>query len=214
MRKVFALALVLLFAATARAQFLGQMMDARVLDQGRSFMGGYVGIYDDDALAVFGQYRYGFARDVDGGFKLGFVDVGPEDGIGVAGDARYQVLHQRAASPQRAADPVDLSVGGGVELFFGDVFSIFSIQFNGMVSHRFVSASGRGMTPYGRAQVRIQRVGVDFGPPIGDRSNTEGEFGINAGGEFEFAQQLSAVGELQLDSDVDFGLIFGLNYRF
>jgi hypothetical protein len=140
------------------------------------------------------------------------VDVGPEDGIGVAGDARYQVLHQKPATPQRAGDPVDLSLGGGVELFFGDVFSIFSIQFNGMVSHRFVSASGRGMTPYGRAQVRIQRVGVDT--PAGDDSDTEGEFGINAGGELEFSQGLSAVAELQLDSDVDFGLIFGLNYRF
>jgi hypothetical protein len=70
------------------------------------------------------------------------------------------------------------------------------------------------MTPYGRAQVRIQRTGVDLGPPVGDVSDTEGEFGINAGGEFEFAQQLSAVAELQLDSSVDFGLIFGLNYRF
>jgi hypothetical protein len=212
MRKLFAAALVLLFATSARAQFLGQMTDARVLDQGHSLMGGYVGIYDDDGLALFGQYRYGFSRDIDGGFKLGFVDVGPEDGIGVAGDARYQVLHQKPATPQRAGDPVDLSLGGGVELFFGDVFSIFSIQFNGMVSHRFVSASGRGMTPYGRAQVRIQRVGVDT--PAGDFSDTEGEFGINAGGELEFSQGLSAVAELQLDSDVDFGLLFGVNYRF
>ena len=207
MRKLFAFALVLLFATTARAQFLGQLTDARVQDQGRSFMGGYVGIYDDNALSAFGQYRYGFANAVDGGFKLGFLDAGSETGIAVAGDARYQVLHQKAAGPQQAENPVDLSLGGGVELFFGDNFSIFSIQFNGMVSHRYVSASGRGMTPYGRAQLRIQRVGNGV-------SNTEGEFGINAGGEFEFAQQLSAVAELQLDSSVDFGLIFGLNYRF
>jgi len=201
MRKLLAFALVLFFATTARAQFLGQLTDARVQEQGRSFMGGYVGIYDDNALSAFGQYRYGFANGVDGGFKLGFLDAGSETGIAVAGDARYQVLHQKAA------DPVDLSLGGGVELFFGDNFSIFSIQFNGMVSHRFVSASGRGMTPYGRAQIRIQRVGNGV-------SDTEGEFGINAGGEFEFAQGLSAVAELQLDSSVDFGLIFGLNYRF
>src|SRR3972149_1438673 len=208
MRKLFALAIALLFVSRAQAQFLGQLTDARVQDQGRSFMGGYVGIYDDNAFSAFGQYRYGFAPSVDGGFKLGFLDAGSETGIAVAGDARFQLLHQKAA------DPLDLSLGGGVELFFGSNFSIFSIQFNGMVSQRYVSASGRGMTPYGRVQVRIERVGVDLGPPVGDVSDTEGEFGINAGGELEFAQGLSAVAELQLDSKVDFGLIFGLNYRF
>jgi len=201
MKKLFACAAVLMLATSAQAQFLGQLTDARVQDQGRSFMGGYVGIYDDNAFSAFGQYRYGFGPSVDGGFKLGFLDAGSETGIAVAGDARYQLLHQKAA------DPLDLSLGGGVELFFGRDFSIFSIQFNGMVSHRYVSASGRGITPYGRAQVRAQREGNGV-------SDTEGEFGINAGGELEFAQGLSAVAELQLDSKVDFGLIFGLNYRF
>ncbi len=201
MKKMFACAAVLMLATSAQAQFLGQLTDARVQDQGRSFMGGYVGIYDDNAFSAFGQYRYGFGPSVDGGFKLGFLDAGSETGIAVAGDARYQLLHQKAA------DPLDLSLGGGVELFFGRDFSIFSIQFNGMVSHRYVSASGRGITPYGRAQVRAQREGNGV-------SDTEGEFGINAGGELEFAQGLSAVAELQLDSKVDFGLIFGLNYRF
>ncbi len=214
MKKLFALAMVLLFATGARAQFLGQLTDARVQDQGRSFLGGYIGIYDDDAFAAFGQYRYGFARDIDGGFKLGFVDAGRDDGFGAAGDARYQILHQKPASPQQAGDAVDLSLGGGLEFFFGSDFTVVSFQFNGMVSHRFISASGRGMTPYGRMQVRLERSSMDLPPPQGDQSDTEGEFGINAGGEFEFARQLSAVGELQLDSSVDFGLIFGLNYRF
>ncbi len=217
MRKLFAFALVLLIATTARAQFLGQLTDARVQDQGRSQLGGYVGIYDDDVFSIFGQYRYGFARAIDGGFKIGFVDAsGGESGIAVAGDARYQLLHQKPAGPQQAGDPLDLSLGGGLEFYFGDFISVFSIEFNGMVSHRFSSASGRGITPYGRAQIRMERISVDVGPPFGDISDTEGEFGINAGAEFEFAQQLSAAGELQLDSSelADFGLLFGLNYRF
>jgi len=217
MRKLFALAFVLLVATSARAQLLGQLTDARVQDQGHSLLGGYVGIYSDDVLSFFGQWRYGLSKDIDAGAKLGFVDLnGGESGIGVAGDVRYQLLHQRLATTQQTGQPVDLSLGGGLEFYFGDVISIFSIQFNGMVSHRFASASGRGITPYGRAQIRFERVSVDFGPPFGDQSDTDGEFGINAGGEFEFAQQLSAVGELQLDSSelADFGLIFGLNYRF
>ncbi len=212
MKKFFALALVLLFATTARAQLLGQLTDARVQDQGHSLLGGYVGIYSDDVLSFFGQWRYGLSNGIDAGAKLGFVDLnGGESGIGVAGDARYQLLHQRPATPQQAGSPVDLSLGGGLEFYFGDFFSIFSIQFNGMVSHRFTSANGRGITPYGRAQIRLQRFSVD-----GGGSDTDGEFGINAGGEFEFARQLSAVGELQLDSSqlADFGLLFGLNYRF
>jgi len=61
--------------------------------------------------------------------------------------------------------------------------------------------------------VRIERTSVDLGP-FGDVSNTDGEFGVNMGGEFEVAQAISAVAELQLDSDVDFGLLVGLNYRF
>lgn len=204
MRKLSAFALVLLFATTARAQFLGQLSDARVQDQGRSLVGGYIGIYDDDVFSVFGQYRYGLARAVDGGIKAGFVDApGGESGIAMAGDARYQLLHQKAA------DPVDVSIGGGLEFYFGDAVTVVSFQFNGMVSHRFVSASGRGITPYGRAQVRLERIG-------NGGSDTDGEFGINAGAEIEFAQGISAVGELQLDSSplADFGLIFGLNYRF
>ncbi|HXF49026.1 MAG TPA: hypothetical protein VNL73_06335 [Verrucomicrobiae bacterium] len=217
MRKLSAIVLVLLFATTARAQLLGQLTDARVQEQGHSQLGGYVGIYSDDVLSFFGQWRYGFSNAIDGGAKLGFVDLnGGESGIAAAGDVRYQLLHQRPRSPQQPGDAVDLSLGGGLEFYFGDVISIFSIQFNGMVSHRFVSANGRGITPYGRAQIRFERVSVDFGPPFGDQSDTDGEFGINAGAEFEFAQQLSAVGELQLDSSelADFGLLFGLNYRF
>lgn len=212
MRKLSAIVLVLLFATTARAQFLGQLADARVLEQGRSLMGGYIGIYDDDVFSIFGQYRYGFAPAIDGGFKIGFVDAsGGESGVAVAGDGRYQLLRQRPATTQQAENPVDLSLGGGLEFYFGDVVSVFSIQFNGMVSHRFTSTSGRGITPYGRAQLRIEHFSVD-----GGASDTDAEFGINAGAEFEFAQQLSAVGELQLDSSelADFGLLFGLNYRF
>jgi len=209
MRKLFALALVLLFATSARAQFLGQLTDARVQDQGRSLVGGYLGIFDDNVLSLFGQYRYGFTYGVDGGFKFGFVDAGPDDGIGVAGDVRYQLLRQRPATTQQAENPVDLSLGGGLELFFGSDNTVVSFQFNGMVSHRFQSQTGRGMTPYGRTQLRIERVS-------NGGSNTDVEFGINAGGEFEFAQQLAAVGELQLDSSplADFGLLLGLNYRF
>lgn len=217
MRKILASVFVLALATTARAQILGQLTDARVLDQGHSQLGGYIGIYDDNVFSLFGQFRYGLSPSMDAGGKVGFVDLSHgESGIGVAGDVRYQLLHQRPASTRQAANPVDLSLGGGLEFYFGDAISIFSIEFNGMVSHRFVSAGGRGMTPYGRAQLRIQRVSVDVGPPFGNASDTKGEFGINAGGEFEFAQQLSAVGELQLDSSDlgDFGLLFGLNYRF
>ena len=212
MRKLFALALVLLYATTARAQLLGQLTDARVQDQGHSLLGGYVGIYSDDVMSFFGQWRYGISNGIDAGAKLGFVDLnGGESGIGVAGDVRYQLLHQRPATTQQAANPVDLSLGGGLEFYFGDVFSIFSVQFNGIVSHRFTSTGGRGMTPYGRAQLRMEHVSVD-----GGGSDTDAEFGIHAGGEFEFAQQLAVVGELQLDSSelADFGLIFGVNYRF
>jgi len=146
MKKVFWTGVVMLFAASAQAQFLGQLTDARVREPGRSQMGGYVGIYEHDAFSFFGQYRYGFANSMDGGFKIGFLDPGAgSGGVAVGGDARYQLLHQNMK------DPVDFSLGGGLEFFFGDNFSIFSILFNGAVSHRFESASGRGITPYGRA---------------------------------------------------------------
>lgn len=208
MRKLLATAAILLLATSAQAQFLGQLSHARVLEQGSSLIGGYAGIYDDNAVAAFGQYRYGFNNAIDGGFKLGFLDPGSRAGTGIAvgGDARYQILHQKLR------DPLDLSLGGGLEFFFGDNFTLFSVQFNGMTSYRFESATGRGMTPYGRAQLRAERVSVDVGP--GNGANTEMEFGINGGGEFEIAQAIALVGELQLDSSIDFGLLFGLNYRF
>lgn len=208
MRKLFFVVAALFAASTARAQFLGQLTDARVRDLGRSEMGGYVGIYEHNAFAFFGQYRYGFANSMDGGFKLGFVDPGSgSGGVSIGGDGRYQLLHQTAK------DPVDFSLGGGLEFLFANHFDIFSILFNGAVSHRFESANRRGITPYGRAQVRIQHESVDLGP-FGNASKTDGEFGVNAGSEFEIANDISAVAELQLDSDVDFGLLFGVNYRF
>ena len=104
MRKLFALALVLLFATTAQAQFLGQLTDARVRDLGRSQMGGYVGIYEHNAFSFFGQYRYGFANSMDGGFKIGFIDPGAgSGGVSIGGDGRYQLLHQKPVGPQHSA---------------------------------------------------------------------------------------------------------------
>ncbi len=210
MKKLFAAAAIVLAASSAQAQFLAQMSHARVLDQGGSLIGGYAGIYDNDAVGFFGQYRNGFANSIDGGFKLGFLDPGSgaDGGIAIQGDLRYQLLHQKLR------DPLDLSLGGGAEFFFGDNFTIISLLFNGMGSYRFESAAGRGVTPYGRAQLRVERVSVDFGPPIGEAADTDMEFGLNGGGEFEIAQAIALVGELQLDSSVDFGLLFGLNYRF
>jgi hypothetical protein len=208
MRKLFAIAAVLLFATTARAQFLGQLSHARVLDQGGGLIGGNVGIYDDNAVAAFGQYRYGLTDLIDAGFKLGFLDPGGSGGTGIAvqGDGRYQLLFQKLK------DPLDLSLGGGVEFFFGEDLTITSFLFNGMVSHRLESANGRGITPYGRAQLRAERISVDVGPR--NVADTDLEFGLNGGAEFEVAPALALAAELQLDTSVDFGLLFGLNYRF
>jgi len=203
MKKIFLAASALFLATSVQAQFLGQLSDARVLDPGRSLIGGYVGVYDDNAVSVFGQYRYGFTQAVDGGFKMGFLDPGSRSDGGVAlnGDARYQIMFQKQQ------DPVDLSLGGGLEFFFGDNSTIVSFLFNGMVSHRLATQGGRAITPYGRMQLRIQR--NSNGSTV-----TDGEFGVNMGGEFEMAQAVSLAAELQLDSSVDFGLLFGLNYRF
>lgn len=205
MKKIVFAALVLLVAATAQAQFMGQLTDARVLKDAQSLLGGYVGIYNDNAVSAFGQYRYGMTDVIDGGFKMGFLDPGKgsNTGITVAGDLRYQVLFQKLK------DPVDLSLGGGLEFFFGSHLTILSFLANGVISHRFESQTGKGVTPYGRLQARIQRNSPDFGS-----TNTDGEVGVSLGGEFEVAPAISVASELQLDSEVDFGLLFGVNYRF
>jgi hypothetical protein len=156
MRKLIVFAAVLLLATSAQAQFLGQMSHARVQEQGSSLIGGYAGIYDDNAVSFFGQYRFGMASYLDGGFKLGFLDPGSgaDAGIAVQGDLRYQILHQKLR------DPLDLSLGGGAEFFFGDNFTVISFLFNGMGSYRFAQANGRGCSRHGPGIRAERRRGV------------------------------------------------------
>ncbi len=207
MKKVtLGLFLILLFrvATVSQAQFLGQVSTARTTSVGGSLVGGYVGV-QDNFFSVFGQYRYGFVKSFDGGVKFGFMDLNDETGFVLGGDLKYQILEDPFTAP------FDLAVSGSVEFAATDPVTIFSIGGNVIGSKSFKLRTGRTIAPYGKINLRAQRVDRDGPPPAGN-ADTDFEIGGYFGTDFEVANSLHLLGEFVFDDE--FGFIFGVNYTF
>lgn len=196
----------LLLAPSAQAQFLGQLAPARTLSQGSALAGGYFGLYED-ALAFFGQFRYGMARNLDGALKFGFIDFdGPANDAGfvIGADLKYQFFDDRLG------DPLDLAFGGSFGFAGTSDFTDFALGFDFISSKSFKMRNGNHVTPYGRLNLRGERVEVDT--PFGNADDTDFNIGLNLGTDFELTTDFSLLGELQIDDQM--GFIAGFAYRF
>lgn len=180
-------------SAFGQAAFMGQYTSAKPLHQGKSLLGGYLGVFDDGVSGV-GQYRYGIAEPFDGGLQFGVVnpDGPPDAGLLLGADGKYLLL------ANRLGDPFDLAVGGFFGLFAGDNASI-SLGANLIGSKDFSLQSGHRITPYGRFQLRVDQNGdADF------------NVGLSFGAELEVAPSTGIIGEMQLTDTV--GFILGANF--
>ena len=187
----------------AFAQFSGQLSTPQTMANGYSWVGGYVGIYDG-ALGILGQYRYGVGGYTDIGFKLGVIDFNSgfhhsNTGFNVAFDFKYLAMERHLR------DPINLSVGGGIEFPGVEDFTIISFAGNVVGSYPVNLRNGRILEPYGRLQLRIQNEHVHhYG------SNTDFEIGFNPGVSFELSKTVRAIGEIQFDESTAF--FMGLDF--
>ena len=200
----------LLFTGSAYSQFLGQLETAPTLFRGSYSFGGYAGIYDD-AFAVFGGFRSGVTDYMDFGLKVGFLNYeydrwDDESGILVGGDLKYRILETEIG------DPLDLSMGGGMEISSVDNCTRIALGGNMILSRDFCFDDGRLISPYGRLNLRMERKTWKrwYQWEWEKHHKTDMEMGLNLGVSLELTANTFLVGELQLDEF--FGIIVGANF--
>jgi hypothetical protein len=198
----------LLLTTSANSQFLGQLETAPTLLRGEYSMGGYAGVYDD-AFAIWGGFRAGVTNYMDFGLRLGFLNYDydhweDESGIVLGADVKYRILETEIG------DPLDLSLGGGMEFSSVENYNRMALGGNAILSKDFCFGNGRVISPYGRLNLRMERKSWEAPGSEKEHSDTDLEMGINLGVSLELTSNTFLVGELQLD-EFD-GIIIGANF--
>ena len=186
------------FAASGVGSAFGCLTTAAALGQGRGNFGGGVGIAD--ATSVFGTFTYGMSKYTDGRIRLGFRDdVDAELTFGA--DFKWQFWNVG----EGRREPLDMALGGFFEYVDVGGFSVF--QFGGQLfaSHPFRLTRGGVLSPYGRFNTRMESYSG------GGASDTELEFGLNAGVAWQATSVVALYGEFQLDGND--GLFFGIDFN-
>jgi hypothetical protein len=217
MKKILLMTImVILFSiSSVSAQFLGQLTAAPTVNRGEALLGAYLGVYED-AFSVFGQARYGIARYLDLGFKMGMIDWSPgysgsNTGLTMGGDFKYWFMEQLTG------DPLDISFGVGTEYLKVSDYSLFSLGGNVIASYQITYTEGKTVTPYGRLNVRWEKHSFKgslvqpLGWEGGNTSDSDIDVALALGAELKIASALFLVGELQIDDNV--GFLAGINYN-
>ncbi|MCK4224039.1 MAG: hypothetical protein KAX39_02585 [candidate division Zixibacteria bacterium] len=207
---VIVIVVVLFSISSASAQFLGQLTPAPTLNKGDALLGGYLGVYED-AFSVFGQARYGLAKYVDFGFKMGLVDLDPKNSVGlvVGGDVKYWFMEERTG------DPLDISVAGATEYWKVSKQEVFLLGCNIIGSYQIDYGQNKSVTPYGRFNVRWERTDSEKSENSKEgkgKNGSDDDLGVavSLGADFRFSSNLNLIGELVIDDYV--GLVLGINY--
>lgn len=195
---------IMLLSFSASAQFLGQLSPAQTLPKGETMLGAYLGVYDD-AFSIFGQLRQGLFTYLDFGVKLGMLDLDPQfgekgTGLTFGGDVKYWFLDRESN------DPLDLSLGGGMEYFKITDYSLFSLGGNIIASYEFEYGPQRAVTPYGRLNLRWERANFEKE----DRTDDDMDAALSLGADLKLSRDFNLVGELLIDDNV--GFVAGVNY--
>jgi hypothetical protein len=207
--------IIILSTFSASAQFLGQLSTAQTLPKGESMLGGYLGTYDN-AFSVFGQLRHGVVRYLDFGVKMGMLNLDPgygEDNTGLVfgGDVKYWFMERKSG------DPLDLSLGGGMEFLRITDYSLFTLGGNVIASYEFEYGPQRSVTPYGRLNLRWERVSFQHswrwghGWEAEKLTDDDVDMALSLGADLRLSQDLDLVGELEIDDNV--GFVVGINYK-
>jgi hypothetical protein len=206
--------IILLSAFSVSAQFLGQLSTAQTLPKGETMLGAYLGVYDN-AFSLFGQLRHGMVRYLDFGLKVGMLNLDPgygegNTGLTFGGDVKYWFMEQKAN------DPLDLSLGGGMEFLKITDYSLFALGGNVIASYEFEYAQQKSVTPYGRLNLRWERASFKrslylWGWEKGHWTHDEMDVALSLGADLKLSLDFSIIGELEIEDNV--GFVAGVNYK-
>jgi hypothetical protein len=220
MRKTVILATVLMLTAgmaqggsiDALGTAFGTLSTAQTIGQGEGALG--LGVGAADMNSFFGFFAYGMSATSEGRLKLGIADDDGVDAKMVFGlDFHLQMLDADATRQ----DPLDLSVGGFMEYVDFDGLSVFQVGADLIGSYPVNLSNNTTLTPYGRFNVRLERVKYDFVnnttvPPTKESdSESELKFGLNLGACWDMSTNVGLYGEFQFDGND--GMFLGLRYR-
>jgi hypothetical protein len=194
-------AFILITAALSFGQFTGQLGTAATVAKNTGRGLANIGIYDQ-ALGLFGEYRYGLGGYTDGALKIGFVDFdgSTESGLILGGDLKYQVMEMRIK------DPIDLSVGGQFESMVFTSENFFTLGPFVVGSYPIRLNSGKNLTPYGKLVFRMKWYDA------GRTTRSEFDLGFNAGANLELNKTTSVSAEFQFHDPV--GFLMGMSFGF
>lgn len=210
MKKLILVATILLLT-TGMAQaggggsVFGTMTTAKARGMG---VGNFItGVGLADATSAIGIFTYGLSSSADGSIKLALVDPGGTSDLKLAigADFKLQVWDVSPASKQ----PIDLALGGIFE--YVDYGGLSIMQVGGQVigSYPMAVSNGRTLSPYGRFNLRIERINKDNFP--GNTTNSNLEFGFTGGVAYEVSSTTSIFGEFQIDGND--GLFLGIDFN-
>lgn len=180
----------------AHGTAFGTMSTAQTIGQGLGALG--LGVGAAEMNSFFGFFAYGMSATSEGRLKLGIVDKNKEDAKVTFGlDFHHQMLDANTARQ----DPLDLAVGGFMEY----VDNSFQIGADLLGSHPINLSNNTTLTPYGRFNVRLERV------RRGAETESDLKFGLTFGAAWDMTADFGLYGELQFDGND--GLFMGLRYR-
>ena len=191
--------------APARAQVHGALSEATVVPVNARLGGAYLS-FDKSSATLAGQLRLSFYPNLDFGFQgaLSRIDVNnnTRTSIRLGGDFRGQVAKQGESFP------VNVSLGGALEVESADNFTILSVGPQVTLS-RALGGSGRWVA-YGGAALLLSRFDVD------NHSDNDTSLPLRFGFEFRPNTDLRLLAEAQLavsdevrdDAAITFGVLF------
>jgi len=195
-----------LFTSPAHADgagtVFGNLQTAQSLGQGSGEFIAGVGLAD--ATSFFGQFNYGLSQYMNGRLKLALADPGEgaDTKLALGADLAWQIWDQ---GPQ-TTHPFDMSLGGLFEWVDFEAFSVIQLGGFALGSYPVALEGGTVLTPYGRIGIRWENIDFDGGD-----SNSDLEFGINGGLEWQVTDATSLFGEFQFDGND--GIFLGVNFN-
>lgn len=165
----------------------------------------FAGVGFADATSVIGAFTYGLSAHTDGRLKLALVDDDYSDTkIAFAADFKYNFI----STGDLNNGPFDMALGGFAEYYNFDYGSLFTIgaQYIGSYPFQLNDSRKSYLVPYGRFNTRLERLS----PDVGD-SDSNLEFGLNAGVKWQMTPTIDLFGEFQFDGND--GFFVGLDFN-
>lgn len=214
MKKIILIAVSIFILGTAGVMAdgvgsaFGNFSTAQTSGMGSGSM--FAGVGFADATSVIGAFTYGLSAHTDGRLKLALVDNdGSDTKFAFSADFKYNFI----STGELQNGPFDMALGGFAEYYDYDGASVFTIGAQYLGSYPFQLNDSRKsfLVPYGRFNARMEMISWDNPLPNGDDSDSNLEFGLNAGVKWQMTPTIDLFGEFQFDGND--GFFVGLDFN-